>query len=125
MSEYFENQGLMRAVRALRYSLQGLRKCYKYESAFRQEIAITLIAVPLGLWLGQGGVEKALLVSSWMLVLIVELLNSAVEAAVDRFGPEHHKLSGRAKDVASAAVFVAIALACLVWGLILVPPYLG
>jgi diacylglycerol kinase (ATP) len=125
MSEYFENQGLMRALRALGYSLQGLRKCYKYESAFRQEIAITLVVVPLGLWLGQGGVEKALLVSSWMLVLIVELLNSAVEAAVDRFGPEHHKLSGRAKDIASAAVFVTISLACLVWGLILVPRYLG
>jgi diacylglycerol kinase (ATP) len=125
MSEYFENQGLMRGVRALGYALQGLRKCYKYESAFRQEIAITLIAVPLGLWLGQGGVEKALLVSSWMLVLIVELLNSAVEAAVDRFGPEHHKLSGRAKDIASAAVLVTISLACLVWGLILVPRYLG
>lgn len=124
MSEYFENQGLMRAVRALGYSLQGLRQCYKHESAFRQEVAVTLVVVPLGLWLGEGGVEKALLVSSWLLVLIVELLNSAVEAAIDRFGPEHHKLSGRAKDIASAAVFVTISLACLVWGLLLGPRYL-
>ena len=123
MSEYFENKGALRALRALRYSLAGLRQCYKYESAFRQEIAITLIVVPLGLWLGQGGVEKALLVSSWMLVLIVELLNSAIEAAIDRFGDEQHKLSGRAKDIASAAVFVSISLAVLVWALILWPRY--
>jgi len=125
MSEYFENRGVMRALRALGFSLKGLRSCYKHESAFRQEVAITLAVVPLGLWLGEGGVEKAMLVSSWLLVLILELLNSAVEAAIDRFGPEHHKLSGRAKDVASAAVFLAISLACLVWGLILGPRYLG
>lgn len=125
MSEYFENQGLMRAFRALGYSLQGLRKCYKYESAFRQEVAIALVVVPLGAWLGEGGVEKAMLITSWLLVLVVELLNSAVEAAIDRFGPEHHKLSGRAKDIASAAVFMAIATACLVWALILGPRYLA
>jgi len=125
MSEYFENRGLLRGVRALGYALQGLRKCYKYESAFRQEVGLTLLVLPLGLWLGEGGVEKALLVGSWILVLIVELLNSAVEAAVDRFGPEHHKLSGRAKDVAAAAVFVTLSLTCLVWGLILGPRYLG
>lgn len=124
MSEYFENKGLLRAWRALGFSLKGLRSCYKHESAFRQEVAITLIVVPLGLWLGDGPVEKALLVSSWVLVLIVELLNSAVEAAIDRFGPERHKLSGRAKDVASAAVFVAISLALLIWGLILTPRWL-
>jgi len=124
MSEYFENRGLLRAWRALGYSLKGLRACYRHESAFRQEIAVSLVVVPLGLWLGQGGVEKALLVSSWVLVLIVELLNSAVEAAVDRFGPERHKLSGRAKDVASAAVLLSISMALLVWGLILLPRYL-
>ena len=124
MSEYFENQGLLRAVRALGYSLKGLRSCYKHESAFRQEVAVTLVLVPLGLWLGEGGLEKAVLVSSWMLVLVVELLNSAVEAAVDRFGPERHKLSGRAKDIASAAVLMAITTSCLVWALILGPRYL-
>ena len=123
MSEYFENRGLLRAWRALGYSLKGLRSCYKHESAFRQETTISLVVIPLGLWLGEGGVEKALLVSSWVLVLIVELLNSAVEAAVDRFGPEHHKLSGRAKDVASAAVFLSISMGLLVWGLILGPRY--
>jgi len=125
MSEYFENQGLMRAWRALGYSLKGLRSCYRHESAFRQELAISLVVVPLGLWLGEGGVEKALLVSSWMLVLVVELINSAIEAAIDRFGPERHKLSGRAKDVASAAVFVSISMALLVWGLILAPRLLA
>ncbi len=123
MSEYFENRGLMRAWRALGYSFQGLRSCYKHESAFRQETAISVVVVPLALWLGDGGLEKALLVSSWMLVLIVELLNSAVEAAVDRFGPEQHKLSGRAKDIASAAVFMSISMALLVWGLVLGPRY--
>ncbi len=119
MSEYFENQGLMRAWRALGYSLKGLRSCFRHESAFRQEVAIALVVLPLGLWLGEGGIEKALLVGSWVLVLIVELLNSAIEAAIDRFGPEHNRLSGRAKDIASAAVFIAILQALLVWGLIL------
>lgn len=123
MSEYFENQGLMRAWRALGYSLKGLHSCYRHESAFRQEVAVSLIVVPLGLWLGEGGVEKALLIGSWALVLIVELLNSAIEAAIDRFGPEQHELSGRAKDVASAAVFLSISMAVLVWGLILGPRY--
>lgn len=124
MSEYFENRGLARAWRALGYSLKGLRSCYKHESAFRQEVAVSLVVLPLGLWLGQGGMEKVLLVASWMLVLIVELLNSAVEAAIDRFGPEQHKLSGRAKDIASAAVLLSISMALLAWVLILVPRYL-
>ncbi|RMG34726.1 MAG: diacylglycerol kinase [Gammaproteobacteria bacterium] len=119
MSEYFENQGLLRAWRALGYSLKGLRSCFKHESAFRQEVAIALVVLPLGLWLGEGGVEKALLAGSWLLVLIVELLNSAIEAAVDRFGPEHNELVGRAKDIGSAAVFIAILQALLMWGLIL------
>lgn len=119
MSEYFENKGLLRAWRALGYSLKGLRSCYRHESAFRQEIMISLVVVPLGLWLGKDGVEKLLLVGSWVLVLIVELLNSAVEAAVDRFGPERHRLSGRAKDIASAAVLMSILMALLAWGLIL------
>jgi diacylglycerol kinase (ATP) len=123
MSEYFENRGLLRAWRALGYSLKGLRSCYRHESAFRQETAISLLVIPLGLWLGEGGIEKALLVSSWMLVLIVELLNSAVEAAVDRFGSERHKLSGRAKDIASAAVLMSILMAITVWVLILGPRY--
>ncbi len=119
MSEYFENRGLLRAWRALGYSLTGLRGAFRHESAFRQEVALAVVVVPLGLWLGQGGVEKALLAGSWLLVLIVELLNSAIEAAVDRFGPEQNELSGRAKDIASAAVLLSILLALLVWGLLL------
>lgn len=121
MSEYVDSRGLTRGIRALGYSLQGLRQCYKYESAFRQEVAIALVVFPLGLWLGESGVEKVLLVGSWMLVLIIELVNSAIEAAIDRFGPEHHKLSGRAKDLGSAAVFMGIVMSLLTWGLLLGP----
>ncbi len=120
MSEYNDTGGLTRILRAFGYSLQGFRACYRHEAAFRQEVAVALVAVPLGLWLGDGGVEKALLVGSWILVMIVELINSAIEATVDRFGPEHHQLSGRAKDIGSASVFLSISLALLVWVLILV-----
>ena len=101
--------------------MQGFRDCYEHEAAFREEVLVALLLVPLGLWLGQNGVEKALLVSSWLLVLMVELLNSAVEAVVDRVGEEHHELSGRAKDIASAAVLLAIGVAILTWALILLP----
>ena len=121
MSEYFENRGLLRAWRALGYSFRGLRAALRHESAFRQELALGLALIPLGLWLGANGVEKALLAGSWLLVLLVELLNSAIEAVVDRVGAERHELSGRAKDMGSAAVLLAILLAILVWGLILAP----
>ena len=121
MSEFNATGGLTRIVRAFGYSMRGLRACYRHEAAFRQEFYVALLLVPLGLWLGADGVERALLVGSWLLVMIVELLNSAVEATVDRFGPEHHELSGRAKDIGSAAVFVSIGLAILVWVLSLLP----
>lgn len=121
MSEYNNTQGLTRILKAFGYSLQGFRDCYRHEAAFRQEVLAAIVLIPLGLWLGDSGVERALLVGSWLLVMIVELLNSAVEATVDRFGPEHHKLSGRAKDIASASVFTSISLATAVWGLILLP----
>ncbi len=124
MSEFNETTGLKRLFHAFGYSLQGFRACYQYEAAFRQEALVALFVVPLGFWLGEGGVEKALLVGSWLIVMIVELLNSAVEATVDRFGPEHHKLSGRAKDIGSAAVFLSISFAIMVWALILLPRYL-
>jgi len=110
---------LGRIVRAFGYSLQGLRAVWRHEAAFRQEVLVAVLLVPLGLWLGTNGVERALLVGSWLLVMIVELLNSAIEAVVDRVGPESHELSGRAKDAGSAAVLVAIALAVLVWALVL------
>ncbi len=121
MSEYFDNRGLLRAWRALGYSLVGLRAAWQHESAFRQELFVALIVVPLGLWLGAGGVEKVLLAGSWVAVLIVELLNSAIEAAVDCNGSEWHALAGRAKDMGSAAVLLAIVLAISIWGLILLP----
>lgn len=124
MSEYNETGGIKRIIHAFGYSLQGFHACFRHEAAFRQEVFLALIVVPLGLWLGADGTEKSLLVGSWLIVMIVELLNSAVEATVDRFGPEHHKLSGRAKDIGSAAVFLAISLSIMVWALILVPHYL-
>lgn len=121
MSEFNNTGGMTRIVKAFGYSLQGFRDCYRHEAAFRQEFLLALVLVPLGLWLGDNGVERALLIGSWLLVMIVELLNSAVEATVDRFGPEHHKLSGRAKDIGSASVFLAISLSSVVWLLILWP----
>ena len=108
-----------RLWRATGYSLAGLRAAFRHEQAFRQEVYLLLIVVPLGLWWGDGAVEKVLLIGSWLLVMIIELLNSAVESVVDRIGSEPHKLSGRAKDISSAAVMVALVLAFLTWFLLL------
>jgi len=111
--------GVKRIVRASRFSWQGLQAAYKNEAAFRQECMLAMLLAPLGLWLGKSGLEKALLVSVLLLVLIVELLNSAIEAVVDRFGGEEHELSGRAKDIGSAAVFIALMNVIVVWTLVL------
>ncbi|MCD6533305.1 MAG: diacylglycerol kinase [Deltaproteobacteria bacterium] len=108
-------QAAGRLWRATGYSLAGLRAAFQHEQAFRQEVYLLLIVVPLGLWWGDGAVEKVLLIGSWLIVMIAELLNSAVEAVVDRIGSEQHELSGRAKDIASAAVMIALALAGLTW----------
>ena len=97
----------------------NIRACWRNEAAFRQEVAATIILVPLGLWLGDSGIERALLVGSWLFVLVVELLNSGIEAVVDRIGPERHELSGRAKDIGSATVLLTILIAALTWGLVL------
>jgi diacylglycerol kinase (ATP) len=121
MSEFNDTAGITRLMRAFGYSYKGFRACYRHEAAFRQEVLAMLFVVPLGAWLGENGVERALLIGSWLVVMIVELLNSAIEATVDRFGPEHHTLSGRAKDIGSASVFASISLAILVWALILAP----
>lgn len=110
-----DNTGIMRAVRAARFSAQGLVHAWRHESAFRQELTLGVLLTPLGLWLGQTALERVLLIACLLLVLIVELLNSAVEAAIDRVGDEHHELSGRAKDLGSAAVFLSLALVLLVW----------
>lgn len=110
---------LARLVRAGRVSLHGLRMCWRNEAAFRLEVVLALIFVPLGLWLGQGGVEKVLLAGSCFMVMITEVINSAVEAVVDRISDEHHPLSGLAKDLGSAAVFLSMVLFWLTWTLIL------
>jgi len=112
--------GLTRIIKAFGYSAKGFAACYRNEAAFRQEVAATIVLVPLGLWLGDSGIERALLVASWLLVLVVELLNSGIEAVVDRIGPERHELSGRAKDIGSATVLLTILIAALTWGLVLV-----
>ena len=109
--------------RAFVWSLQGLRACWQLESSFRLEVYLLVVLAPLGLWLGQDGVERALLVGSLLLVLIIEVVNSAVEAVVDRWGEELHELAGRAKDMGSAAVFLSDMNVLLCWGLILLPRY--
>ncbi|MCB1568773.1 MAG: diacylglycerol kinase [Xanthomonadales bacterium] len=108
-------------MRAARWSMQGLAACWKHESSFRLEVALFVLLAPLGLWLGQTTVERVLLVTSLLAVIAMEVINSALEAAVDRFGPERHELVGRAKDMGSAAVFVCMVNVVVTWGLLLVP----
>jgi len=119
MTERDKPQGFTRLFRAFANSFKGFAGAFREEAAFRQELALAVVVVPLGLWLGRTGVEKALLIAPMLLILIVELLNSAIEAAIDRIGFEHHKLSGLAKDIGSAAVFTSILLLVVVWALVL------
>ena len=113
-----------RILLATKWSLQGLRAAWLYESSFRLEVYLLLVLGPLGLWLGRTAVERVLLVGSCLLVLSIELLNSAVEAVIERYGAEHHELAGRAKDMGSAAVFVLMLNVVLTWGLIVGPRWL-
>ena len=113
-----------RILLATKWSLQGLRAAWLHESSFRLEVYLMVVLAPLGLWLGDTGVERVLLVGSGLLVLSIELLNSAIEAVIERYGPEHHELAGRAKDMGSAAVFVLMMNVLLTWGLVLGPRYL-
>lgn len=113
------NVGLRRLINALRWTVLGFRSTFKHEEAFRQEVYLFLVMAPLGLWLGESGVERVLLVAPLLIVLIVELMNSAIESVVDRIGTDQHKLSGRAKDQGSAAVFVSLTLVVLCWVLVL------
>ena len=108
-----------RITRAFGFSIAGLHAAYRNESAFRQELILTIVLVPLGVWLGRNGVERALLIGSILLVLIVELLNSAVESTVDRGGKDWDQLAGRAKDMGSAAVLIALLLLGMTWAFIL------
>lgn len=117
-------KGWGRMVRAFGYSMKGLKVCYKHEEAFRQEVFLLIPLLPLGLWFGESPVERALLVGSLWVVPMVELLNSAIEANVDRVGLERHELSKRAKDIASAAVFTSILFVIVIWSLILWPKFI-
>lgn len=108
-----------RLIRALVYSYRGLRDAFVDEPAFRQEVALALVLIPVAVWLGENNVERALMIGVLFVVLIVELLNSAVEAAIDRIGPEFSELSRKAKDLGSAAVFLSLALVVVVWALML------
>jgi diacylglycerol kinase (ATP) len=111
--------GIPRLINAFGYSVDGFKASFKNEDAFRQELFLAAVLVPLGLYLGKTGVEKALLVSVVLLVLIVELFNSAIEAAVDHTSIDVHPLAKRAKDIASASVIVALAIVIGVWALVL------
>jgi diacylglycerol kinase (ATP) len=113
--------GANRVVHAFFNSLAGLRDAWRHESAFRQEVMIALVLIPAACSMPVTPAERALLIGSMLLVLIVELLNSSVEAAIDRISFDHHSLSKRAKDIGSAAVFVSLLMLALVWGLILPP----
>ena len=113
------NTGWRRIVRAAGFSWKGFVAAFRNEAAFRQELALTLVLLPLAFWLGQTALERALMIGIWLLVPVVELLNSGIEAVVDRIGEEQHPLAGRAKDVGSAAVFLAISNAAIVWAILL------
>jgi diacylglycerol kinase (ATP) len=118
--ERYKPRGVTRVIRALGASLRGLAGAFRDEAAFRQELALATLVIPLGLWLGRNGVERALLIGPMLLILIVELLNSAIEATVDRIGLERHALAGLAKDIGSAAVFMSFILLGTIWLLVLI-----
>ncbi len=119
-----DHRGLNHVVKAFGYSVQGLKAAWQFEEAFRLELVAMVVLLPAALWLGHNGIERALLVGSLFLVLVVELINSAVEAVVDRVGVEHHTLAGRAKDIGSAAVFMTLTGVGVIWALLLLPHYL-
>ena len=124
MSDYLEfkgKQGLTRLFNALGYSRDGLAAAWKHEAAFREEVLLLLVAVPLALYFGQDGLARALLIGSLLLVLIVEILNSGLEAIVDKASPEKHELAKRAKDTGSAAALLALINAAVVWACVLWP----
>ncbi len=109
------NTGFRHLVNATRFSYQGIRAAFKYESAFRQELGIIILLIPLGVWISESALQFTGLMAISMFVLVVELLNSGIEAAIDRIGPEYHPLSGRAKDYGSAAITLSLTLAGAVW----------
>jgi len=119
MNDRNKPTGFTRLLRAFGYSFQGFRHTWREEAAFRQEVGLSLVLIPAGLYLGRSGIERAMLVSPMLMILVVEILNSAVEAVVDRSGIERHPLAGMAKDMGSAAVMLSFALLGTVWLLVL------
>jgi len=118
-------RGPLRMWHAFRWSMAGLAACWRLESSFRLEVYLAIPLFPLALWLGQGGLEKAALAGCLVLALAAEVVNSAIEAVVDRWGPEWHEMAGRAKDMGSAAVFLLLMNVLLTWGLILGPRWIA
>ena len=117
-------RGPARILKAAQWSMQGLKACWLHESSFRLEVYLCILLTPLALWLAQTPVERVLMIGSMLMVLSMELLNSAVEAVIERYGAEFHELAGRAKDMGSAAVFVLMMNVLLTWALLLVPRWL-
>ena len=117
--EFKGKQGLTRLINALGYSKDGLAAAWKNEAAFREEVLLAAMAFPLAFYLGQTGIERALLAGSILFILIVEILNSAVEAVVDKASPEKHELAKRAKDMGSAAVLLSLLNAAVIWACVL------
>ncbi|EGM69885.1 diacylglycerol kinase [Shewanella sp. HN-41] len=118
------NHGIKRIVRATGFSMKGLKAAWVHEAAFRQELMLAIVMLPIALWVDVSTVERLLLILTLFMVLIVELLNSAIEAVVDRVGSEIHPLSGQAKDIASAAVFLTLTLCGITWLAILAPLFM-
>ena len=117
-------RGPKQVWKALQWSLKGLHAGWRHEASFRLEVCVAMVVIPLGFWLGHGALEKLALIFPPMLVLSAEMLNSAIEAVVDKVGTEFHELAGRAKDMGSVAVFLLMLLVLLSWGLILLPRWL-
>ena len=116
---FYNEKGIKRLYNAFFFSIAGLKATWKNEEAFRLEVILFVLTTPLALWLGETTVEKILLISAVVMIMIVEILNSAIEAVVDRSGTEYHELAGRAKDMASAAVLLSMVLAAAIWSAIL------
>ena len=119
-SPYKGKVGIKRLVNAFGYSIAGTLAAFKHEDAFRQEVVLALVLTPVALFFGETAIDQALMISSLLLIIIVELLNSSIEATVDRISIKHHKLAKRAKDIGSAAVFFSLINAAVIWFLILV-----
>jgi diacylglycerol kinase (ATP) len=118
-SPYKGKTGLRRLLNAFGYSMAGIKAAYKNEDAFRQEVLMAIVLIPLAIYLGETGLEKAIMIASVLLVIIVELLNSSIEATVDRISLENHNLAKRAKDIGSAAVLISLINLAVVWGLLI------